>query len=503
MTLPSLAAKTAKALDLIGTGYELSARQRPAPHPLHVAGPAQEPGRSRSVALGRRRTGRAIGYHHQRRRRHARALQPRDRAAVPQLRARHSRAARRAAAVVANLLFWDDGAAEQPYTSLPLSYLARGLNAVAMRSDWGATATWASFRASAFVDYDGAWRTSLKKASFDAERGPGMVTRRRTVTPLLFNAVNTFGFIDSAFPGTRRPTRTTSMTSASAAAIRSHIYNAFYNGSRGQIAAPVDDTPAPRTRIARYEDGGSYVLVALADDHPDVYPSADGISGWTREVVYLRPNQFVVYDRTTVSRISDEQWTGTSSPRRRRKRRALGREQRDRRIYRRDDDGAAGRGRGHARQRLQRQQGVSARSAPASPAADMRWLTVFDTAASAAAVATATPLSASSNVSGALLKSSSGGNAAMLFGSVGDGERSGHLQRAGGGDAGSSSSDLAREHELRGERLPFPAATHAVTIQPGTGFTTERQGHARRLHHGGRRRRRVALIDLRFATTLQ
>ena len=156
--------------------------------------------------------------------------------------------------------------------------------------NWGATATWASLRASAFVDYDGA-----SEQGFDA----GGLAIVRGGTPLL---VNRFGFIDSAFPGTQTDENDLLNELFSGGNPR-RIYNTFYNGTTGQIPVEVDNSPAPGTRVARFEDGGSWVTLA-ADHLADVYPSADGVSAWTRELVYLRPGQFVVYDRTTVSTVS-------------------------------------------------------------------------------------------------------------------------------------------------------------------------------------------------------
>ncbi|HXU72622.1 MAG TPA: DNRLRE domain-containing protein [Polyangia bacterium] len=458
MTLPSLAAKTGKGLDLIGGGYSYPLDN--GLHLIHFTWPslsslddrdllhsgADIPGAPSSF------TSTVV----------AAMLARWNHATAPQFHsyARAIRAQHGSAPPWADFLFWDDGAAEQPYTSLPLSYLARGLNAVAMRSDWGATATWASLRASAFVDYDGA-----SEQGFDA----GALAIVRGGTPFL---VNTFGFIDSAFPGTQTDENDLLNELFSGGNPR-RIYNTFYNGTTGQIPVEVDSSPAPGTRVARFEDGGSWV--ALAADHlADVYPSADGVSAWTRELVYLRPNQFVVYDRTTVSTVSDEHlnWHLLFTPS------AVS-------STRWDVNNPTAGFMGAMTTVLPAGAQVSAVNvfnlskvyrlevrAP-SPAANMQWLTVFDTASSAAAVAAASKLTSSSNVSGALL-ASSGGNAAVLFGA--SGTVSGAVTFSEPAAATRVVvSDLAPSTSYA-VSVSVSGGAHAVTVQPGAGFTTTANG---------------------------
>ena len=225
--------------------------------------------------------------------------------------------------------------------------------------------------------------------------------------------------------------------------------------------------------MARFEDGGSWV--ALAADHlADVYPSADGVSAWTRELVYLRPNQFVVYDRTTVSTVSDEHlnWHLLFTPS------AVS-------STRWDVNNPTAGFMGAMTTVLPAGAQVSAVNvfnlskvyrlevrAP-SPAANMQWLTVFDTAPSAAGVAAASKLTSSSNVSGALL-ASSGGNAAVLFGA--SGTVSGAVTFS---DPAAATrvvvSDLAPSTSYA-VSVSVSGGAHAVTVQPGAGFTTTANG---------------------------
>ena len=69
-----------------------------------------------------------------------------------------------------------------------------------------------------------------------------------------------------------------------------------------------------RTGISRYEDGGTYVL-SVGQFLEDMYrpfqticAGQSPVTSWSRQVVYLRPSRFVVYDRTTVCTASLDQY---------------------------------------------------------------------------------------------------------------------------------------------------------------------------------------------------
>jgi hypothetical protein len=198
------------------------------------------------------------------------------------------------------------------------------------------------------------------------------------------------------------------------------------------------------------------------------------VSAWSRELVYLRPNQFVVFDRTTVSTISDEHlnWNVISTPA-------------SVSATRWDVNNATSGFMGAMTTVLPASAQVTSVNlfgsnrayrlevrAP-SPASDMRWLTVFDAAASSAAVAAATRLNSSSNVDGALLASSTG-NAAVMFGA--SGPVSGAV---------SFSEPAAATRVVVADLAPntsyavsvsVSGGSHSVTIQPGSGFTSSANG---------------------------
>ncbi len=198
-------------------------------------------------------------------------------------------------------LFWDPTGTTQSLNTLPLSYFATGLNAIAARSDWTSTATWMSFRAGPYVNNPGQGEEGFDQGSLALVRGNA---------PLLVNGT---GWIVHEPQGDNDENRiyTDNYGNSDGSIYSSNrtLYNIFYvrqfNGSRivdryGQAAYTTEDDGV-QTHIAAYEDGAKYVY-ALATKLENMFrPNKNGhpqVLGWSREIVYLRPNQFVVYDRT-------------------------------------------------------------------------------------------------------------------------------------------------------------------------------------------------------------
>ncbi|MDE2342040.1 MAG: hypothetical protein KGL63_01385 [Betaproteobacteria bacterium] len=210
----------------------------------------------------------------------------------------------------------DPNAPTAPLSTQPLSYLAPGMGAVAARSDWTTGATWMSFRAGPYVNNPAQGEEYFDQGSLALVRGG---------TPLLVNAGgwlvhnpngtadeneiyndNYGSFNGTVYQGNRQ------------------LYNIFYvrNMSGGTVlnqfgqGAYTTESNNVRTQVTGFEDGGSYVYV-LATHLEDMYRSFSGspaVAAWAREIVYLRPNRFVVYDRTTEGSSSYDQYMAWAFP---------------------------------------------------------------------------------------------------------------------------------------------------------------------------------------------
>jgi hypothetical protein len=211
-------------------------------------------------------------------------------------------------------------AAVTPLATLPLSYLAAGMSAVAARSDWTPGASWMSFRAGPYVNNPNQGEEYFDQGSLALVRGG---------TPLLLNATGwavhnpagTAGENDvysdnygdfnpnNGAIGNRRP------------------YNIFYvrhmSGSAlaerfGQTANTTEDNGV-RTKVTAFEDTGDhvYVLARFLNDMYRTFAAGPAVAGWARQIVFLRPNRFVVYDRTATGSTSYDQfmaWHFPASP---------------------------------------------------------------------------------------------------------------------------------------------------------------------------------------------
>jgi len=342
-----------------------------------------------------------------------------------------------------------------------------------MRSDWGTSAVWGSFRATGYVDYDYAG-----EQDFDA----GALAIVRGGTPFLVNK----NFLAMTWPGTVND-ESASYDEIWGSGTPRRIYNTFYNGTAGgQVGPPVDESPVPTTRISRYEDRNGCVLVR-GSGLQDAYRGTSGVTSWTRDVVYLRPSLFVTFDRTVVTSTTGDQhmnWHFVPTPA------SVTAPSSGARRY--DVTSASAGFVGAMTTLLPASAAVSTVNVfnfnklyrlevrPPTPATTSQWLTVFDASASAGAVALASRLTAadgnaSANVTGALLRGTS--NYAALFGS---GPATATI-------SGTVTFTVPAAPTLVVVTDLAPSAGYSatasaaggnltVTVQPGSGFTTSANG---------------------------
>jgi hypothetical protein len=201
-----------------------------------------------------------------------------------------------------NFLFWDDTAPENDYHGLPLSYYAQGIENAAVRSSWKTNAVWAAFKGGPYINYPENGEEYFDKGSLAIMNGN---------KPLIVNAT---GALLRNTPGTTdgsdfyQPLYDDNFGDGG----QRDIYNIFYTGEPtpwGQGNALRAD--GARTRMRYFEDKGSYVFMEawhLEDEYPRYSGLTATLSAWTRDVIYLRPGTFVVYDRATVTDPSIAQW---------------------------------------------------------------------------------------------------------------------------------------------------------------------------------------------------
>jgi len=220
-----------------------------------------------------------------------------------------------------DFLFWDPTAPDAAdYSSLPLSYLAPGVAGVSARSDWSTNATFMSFISGPYINNPGAGHEAFDKGS------PAMERNRN---PLLVNPPAWLSHEPNGDPGwTLTYDDRFGNWDVDHTVGNRVLYNTFQvrhldgqggiTDNYGQWALTRDD--GVRTKIGRYEDGGSYVL-SVGQFLEDMYrpfqticAGRSPITTWSRQIVYLRPSQFVIYDRTGICDASLDQYLAFHFP---------------------------------------------------------------------------------------------------------------------------------------------------------------------------------------------
>jgi hypothetical protein len=190
-------------------------------------------------------------------------------------------------------LFWDPSARSTSPTALPTSYFASGPGHVAMRSSWASNATWASFVSGPYIDAPDSGEQYFDEGSLAIAAGD---------SPVLVNAT---GWLPQA-AGSDGENFVYDDTWGSRTRL---LNNTFYVAGAVQIGA--DPTQAS-THVERYEDGGGYVRARGAKLEQEYTGGA--VTQWVRDVAYVRPGRFVVYDRTTVPSGGTDQWIAWHVP---------------------------------------------------------------------------------------------------------------------------------------------------------------------------------------------
>src|SRR5262249_44083709 len=160
-----------------------------------------------------------------------------------------------------DFLFWDNSAADADYSTLAMSYLAPGEGAVAARSDWSSAATFLSFMSGPYINNPAAGHEAFDKGSLAIERNknPLVVNPDAWITHepnggsgwnLTYDDRYGNWDIDHTL-GNRTLYNTFQVRHLDG---QGHILDNY-----GEWALQRDD--GVRTKIGRFEDGGSYVLV--------------------------------------------------------------------------------------------------------------------------------------------------------------------------------------------------------------------------------------------------
>ncbi len=183
-------------------------------------------------------------------------------------------------------LLWDGSLAQTSYTTQPLSYFAAGPSHVAMRSSWQKDAVAAQFVSGTYIDSPDSGEQSFDSGNLVIVQGDTPIIANPTgwLAQAAGNAGESFAYADSYGSGAQRL-----------------LMNGFFVSGAKQIPATPTQASA---HVERYEEGGVYAR-ARGVKLEGMYSGQ--VSQVTRDLAFVRPGVFVVYDRTTVTSGGD-QW---------------------------------------------------------------------------------------------------------------------------------------------------------------------------------------------------
>ncbi len=354
------------------------------------------------------------------------------------------------------------GAPLAPINTLPLSYFATGMGAVAARSNWTTGASWMSFRAGPYTNNPEQGEQYFDEGSLALVRGK---------TPLLVNAT---GWAVHNPQGTAAENDVYSdnygnFSPNNGALGNRRPYNIFYvrhmNGAA--LVEPFGQGPyttegdGVRTKVAAYEDTNDhvYVLATYLGDMYRKFAVGPAVADWSRQIVYVRPSRFVVYDRTTIGSASYDEFMAWNFPANPVLTTISGGMLRFDVTYNNQYAGAMTtvlpRSANAAAVTLYSDQNPAkfwqVRVRPLSVVTTQKWLTVFDMSSSAGQVASASPITVTAGaIVGVQLAAADGNNVVVSS-----------ISAAGIPILGSFSY-----------RVGFVAARHIITdLAPSTGYT--------------------------------
>jgi hypothetical protein len=196
----------------------------------------------------------------------------------------------------ARFLYGDPNAARASYTDQPLSYVAEGPGHVAMRSTWDKDAVWAELAGGSYINAPDSAEQMFNSGSISVVQGD---------TPILINATGWIpqvagsageNFVHDDAHGQRQR----------------RLYNTFFVDDASNLFNPGQNNFGPdqsKAHVERYEDGGGYVRARAANIEDQYgWRGTRPVSQFTRDVVYVRPGTFVVFDRTAVAAAGADQW---------------------------------------------------------------------------------------------------------------------------------------------------------------------------------------------------
>ncbi len=208
-----------------------------------------------------------------------------------------------------DVLFWDPWAPEEkPDGGESTTFVASGMQTVAMRSDWSESAVFSTFTSGACVNYPASGEMYFDQGSLTVARG-----RDRFL-------VNTVGALLEHTPGSNDGEDNGDFLYADLFGDNGEhdternrtIFNVFYVKARRYGQIPV--TPwRSKTKLTVKSLAGAATIVQGHGLEDAYYPPASEggapiVKAWRREIAFVRPSTFVIDDVAEATSPSSDQW---------------------------------------------------------------------------------------------------------------------------------------------------------------------------------------------------
>jgi hypothetical protein len=198
-------------------------------------------------------------------------------------------------------LYGDPAATKASYQA-NLSHFAVGPGHVGMRSAWDKNAIWGALSGGAYIN-----------AAYSGEQlfNAGGLSVVVGDQPLLINPT---GWL----PQNGGTAGEDAVYDDSYGSKQRRLYNTFFVNDASNPYNPGQNSLSPtdsKAHVERYEDRDGFVharAVSLGDQYGT--RSVKPVTQFTRDLVYVRPAAFVLFDRTTVAQASADQWLSFHTP---------------------------------------------------------------------------------------------------------------------------------------------------------------------------------------------
>ena len=307
MTIPSLAAESARGIDLFKSGYVFPLDQ--ADQLMHFTWPSRDRVDDRGALSESENTSSAnphlFGFI-------AGVLSPRHDPRAPAFHA-YAREVRAKASTHLDdqdawrdVLFWDPWATESSYQSAPTAFVTAGMQTVSMRSDWSESAVFGTFTSGPCANYQASGEMFFDQGSLTIARGRERLLVN-TTSALLEHTKGTndgdgnsdFFYRDLFGDNESRPEERNRT-----------VFNVFYVKGRRYGQLPVAPWRSKAKLTVKLLDG--LATIVLGHGLEDAYFPREGgdklVKGWRREIAFIRPSTFIVDDVAEAASGASDQW---------------------------------------------------------------------------------------------------------------------------------------------------------------------------------------------------